>query len=218
MIQSDSRKIPHVKPEFDAQPPRIRSLCIIDDDETDRRRVLDHISGGPYRVHIFHSGKDFLAEAMPLKDMCVLLDVWMPEIDGLKVLHHIVQIAPECPIIMLSGKSTLPIAVEAMKRGAIDFLEKPIAKEALLTAIGRADTLWSEKASSAVTRGELLNKITRREGEVLQLLVQGHPNKVVAFRLGIADNTVEVHRQRLMRRLNVKTFAELMRLAVNAGI
>lgn len=204
--------------ELGAQRPGIRSLCIIDDDESDRRRAIDLLRGSAYRIHVFSSGREFLAEQVELDTMCVLLDVWMPEVDGLTVLKRILQIAPDCPVIMLSGQSTLSIAVEAMKRGAIDFLEKPVARDALLAALGRANMIRAQKAAPAMARGELMNRITRREGEVLQLLVQGHPNKVIAFQLGIAENTVEVHRQRLMRRLNVKSFAELVRLAVNAGI
>ena len=105
-----------------------------------------------------------------------------------------------------------------MKRGAVDFLEKPVETANLLNAIERAFDLKGGSAPSDLTREQLLGKITRREGQVLELLAQGHPNKVVSYKLGIAENTVEVHRQRLMRRLEVRNFAELMRLAVKAGI
>lgn len=200
------------------RPSQKRSLYIIDDDEIDRRRSIDILKEGHYRTHVFDSGKSFIGQEVRLEQACVLLDVWMPEVDGLTVLKYISGACPRCPVIMLSGKSTLPIAVEAMKRGAIDFLEKPISRERLLEAVERAFGLEPVTHSEALTRNELLNKVTRREGQVLELLVKGHPNKVVAFQLGIAENTVEVHRQRLMRRLDVKSFADLVRLAVKAGI
>jgi two-component system response regulator FixJ len=200
------------------KPAHKRSLYIVDDDEIDRRRSIDMLKGSRYHTHVFNSGESFIGHEVHLEGACVLLDVWMPEVDGLTVLKYISGACPRCPVIMLSGKSTLPIAVEAMKRGAIDFLEKPVSKENLLEAVDRAFTLEPATCSEALTHSELLNRITRREGQVLELLVKGHPNKVVAFQLGIAENTVEVHRQRLMRRLEVKTFADLVRLAVKAGI
>lgn len=200
------------------QPARTRMLYIIDDDEGDRRRSTDLLKDSVYRVHAFDSGQSFITHAPPLENTCILLDVWMPEMDGLTVLGHIFGVCPGCPVVMLSGKSTLPIAVEAMKRGAVDFLEKPVLKANLLAALERASSLKPAARAETLTRAELLNRVTRREGQVLELLVKGHPNKVVAFQLGIAENTVEVHRQRLMRRLDVKSFADLVRLAVKAGI
>jgi two-component system, LuxR family, response regulator FixJ len=201
-----------------SQMEHARQLYIIDDDEGDRQRSIGLLKDSSYRIHAFGSGGSFIAHDAHLENACVLLDVWMPEMDGLTVLGHILDMCPGCPVVMLSGKSTLPIAVEAMKRGAADFLEKPVLKANLLDALERACNLKPAARAETLTREELLNKVTRREGQVLELLVKGHPNKVVAFQLGIAENTVEVHRQRLMRRLDVKSFADLVRLAVKAGI
>ncbi len=196
-----------------------RTLYIVDDDENDRRHTTGCLSGASFDTRIFESGVSFLHTEAQLDNACVLLDVWMPIRDGMAVLEEILQRQRDCPVIMLSGKSTLPIAVEAMKRGAVDFLEKPVETDNLLNAIERAfDLKCGHDAPGELTREQLLGKVTRREGQVLELLVQGHPNKVVAYKLGIAENTVEVHRHRLMRRLEVKNFAELMRLAVKAGI
>jgi two-component system response regulator FixJ len=195
-----------------------RMLYIVDDDENDRQHTTGCLKGTPFGSRIFERGVDFLDADAPLENACVLLDVWMPVKDGLAVLEEILRRQRDCPVIMLSGQSTLPIAVEAMKRGAVDFLEKPVAADKLLNAIKGAFDLKGGHAPDEMTREQVLGKITRREGQVLELLAQGHPNKVVAYKLGIAENTVEVHRQRLMRRLEVKNFAELMRLAVKAGI
>jgi two-component system response regulator FixJ len=195
-----------------------RTVYIVDDDEEDRQTITEQLADSGLSLRLFSSGLTFIEEAGKLENACVILDVRMPDIDGLTLVKHIVENHPGCPVIMLSGKSTLPVAVEAMKRGAVDFLEKPVAKEALLAAIERAFALRPQNAPAPLTREQLLSRITRREGQVLELLVQGDPNKVVAYKLGIAENTVEVHRQRLMKRLNVKSFAELVRIAVGAGI
>jgi two-component system response regulator FixJ len=194
-----------------------RRLYIVDDDENDRRHTTGCLEGTSFETRIFNCGAAFLNTHV-LDNACVLLDVWMPVMDGLSVLEEILARRSDCPVIMLSGKSNLPTAVEAMKRGAVDFLEKPVEPANLLTAIERAFNLKGSLAPGDLTREQLLGKVTRREGQVLELLTQGHPNKVVAYNLGIAENTVEVHRQRLMRRLEVRNFAELMRLAVKAGI
>lgn len=195
-----------------------RTLYIIDDDENDRQQTAGCLIDAAFQTYIFENGQSFMDADTQLDNACVLLDVWMPVMDGLAVLEAILKRHKTCPVIMLSGKSTLPIAVEAMKRGAVDFLEKPVSRDNLLNAIDRAFDLKGARTTDDLTREQLLNKVTKREGQVLELLVQGHPNKVVAYKLGIAENTVEVHRQRLMRRLEVRNFAELMRLAVKAGI
>ncbi len=213
-----TEKIPFSEDPHTMLSEELRALYIVDDDENDRRQTIECLRGAPFRTHIFESGQRFIDADTQLENACVLLDVWMPVLDGLAVLEDILKRRQDCPVIMLSGKSTLPIAVEAMKRGAVDFLEKPVSPDSLLDAIDRAYDLRGVRSPDDLTREQLLNKVTKREGQVLELLVQGHPNKVVAYKLGIAENTVEVHRQRLMRRLEVKNFAELMRLAVKAGI
>ena len=194
------------------------AIYIVDDDERDRQAVTELLDGSGYDLRLFANGAAFLAEAEDLRNACVLLDVRMPDMDGLTLVKRIAEAHPHCRVIMLSGKSTLPVAVEAMKRGAIDFLEKPVEKDNLLQAIERAFHMRPQNSGDVLTREQLFAKVTRREGQVLELLVQGHPNKVVAYKLGITENTVEVHRQRLMKRLEAKSFAELVRLAVRAGI
>ena len=197
---------------------QFRRLYIVDDDELDRRRSCSLLKCSQHHIRDFDSGKAFLDHDPDLENACVILDVCMPEVDGLSVIGHILKLDPKCPIIMLSGHSTLHIAVEAMKRGAIDFLEKPVSQEAILKAVERAFYQRAAENDDAPQREELLRRVTRREGQVLQLLVQGHPNKIVAYQLGIAENTVEVHRRKLMKRLNLRTFADLVRIAVKAGI
>lgn len=198
--------------------PKTRLVYIVDDDENDRLRSNDILRDSTYRTVTFESGKKFLGETLCFDNACVLLDVCMREVDGLTVVKQLTRDHVRCPVIMLSGKSTLPVAVEAMKCGAIDFLEKPVSRDTLLSALERAFSVKRSCQPLPITRHELLSKVTRREGQVLELLAEGHPNKVVAFKLGIAENTVEVHRQKLMKRLGIKNFAELMRLAVQAGI
>jgi two-component system, LuxR family, response regulator FixJ len=195
-------------------------IYVADDDAADRQRLHDILIPAGYCVRQFGGGNSLLAALPMLGAGCVLLDVRMPEPDGLTVVERIAAERPDLPVIMISGHSTLPVAVEAMKRGAKDFVEKPASAEVLLRAIERAFRLRPQETlpKPRLTREQLLAKISRREGQVLELLVQGYPNKVVAHELGIAENTVEVHRYRLMKRLNITRFAELVRLAVEAGI
>lgn len=196
-------------------------IYVADDDAVDRQRLRSILTPAGYEVRQFTSGAALL-EALPsLGPGCVLLDVRMPAPNGLATVERIATERPDLPVIMVSGQSTLPVAVEAMKLGAIDFVEKPVSEEVLLPAVERAFRLRPQETHAPkprLTREQLLAKISRREGQVLQLLVQGFPNKVVAYELGIAENTVEVHRYRLMKRLNITRFAELVRLAVEAGI
>lgn len=196
-------------------------IYVTDDEAADRQRLHDLLTPAGFTVRQFTSGAALLDALPMLGPGCVLLDVRMPWPNGLDVVERISAERPDLPVVMVSGQSTLPVAVEAMKRGAIDFVEKPVTAEVLLPAIERAFRLRPQEMPPVrprLTRDQLLAKITRREGQVLQLLVQGHPNKVVAHELGIAENTVEVHRHRLMKRLNITRFAELVRLAVEAGI
>jgi two-component system, LuxR family, response regulator FixJ len=198
-------------------------VYIADDDATDRQRLREMLTSAGYHVQQFTGGEALIKALPTLNNGCILLDVRMPAPDGLATIDRVVALRRDMPVIMISGQSTLPVAVEAMKRGAVDFVEKPLTEEIVLASVERAFRLLPAEAPATaakprLTRDQLLAKLSRREGQVLELLVQGYPNKVVAFELGITENTVEVHRHRLMKRLNVTRFAELVRLAVEAGI
>jgi two-component system response regulator FixJ len=151
---------------------------------------------------------------------CLLLDLCMPGLDGLEVQVQLNARGSRLPIIIMSGIGSVASAVRAMKLGAIDYLEKPFSEDALIDAIEIAFRLGGRPmaAKEAVAACEQVAALSTREREVLDLLVAGHPHKVIAADLGISVRTVEVHRKRMLGRLGVRTAAEAIRLAVIASL
>lgn len=198
-----------------------RRVLIVDDEDIDRHELRAIVEGAGYETLEFSSGEQFLSALPSAPKGCVLLDVRMPDPDGLSIVKILAARTSEFPIVMVSGHGTIPTAVRALQEGALDFVEKPVDPQQLLASVERAFEI-SERTGPAIPRRfdrvQLANAITRREMEVLRLLVQGRSNKAVAFDLGISEKTVEVHRNRIMKRLQVKSFAELIRVAVEAGI
>jgi two-component system response regulator FixJ len=198
-----------------------RRVLIVDDEEEDRQELRAIVEDAGYKTLEFASGEQFFSALPSTPKGCVLLDVRMPDPDGLSIVRKLAGRMSDFPIVMVSGHGTIPTAVRALQEGALDFVEKPVDPQQLLAAIERAFEI-SERTGPAAPRrfdlAQLSSAITRREMEVLRLLVQGRSNKAVAFDLGISEKTVEVHRNRIMKRLQVKSFAELIRVAVEAGI
>ncbi len=192
------------------------NVYFVDDSEEDRRDFVSVLSNKGLSLRTFVSGDEFLAQVPHLEPGCVVLDVLMPGTDGLTVVKTLSAMRPGWPVIMLSGHADVPLAVEAMKRGAKDFVEKPFIPSDLLAAIERCFELMRRAPDtvSAKRLPKLSEIITPREMDVLRLLIAGQQNKGIAFHLGISERTVEVHRARLMRRLGVRSFAELIRKAV----
>lgn len=201
--------------------PEIPVAYVIDDSSEDRRRLETALSDEGYRVQTYKDGRDFLAQLDNLESGCVLLDVRMPGIDGISVAEKLSDYRKKFPVIMVSGQSTIATAVKAMKKGACDFIEKPWDLQDVVSTLKQVREnieIPHQQVAQPNRKQQLLNKITPRETQVLELLIDGHQNKYIAFELGIAERTVEMHRSRLMKRLEVKSFAELIRLAVKAGI
>ena len=203
-------------------------ICIVDDDPLIQRMIQATLIQDGYLVESFESGASFLSviadrvrknksgiSSAPYA--CILLDVEMPEMNGLVVLQRLDRDVHRSPIIMISGKSDINIAVEAMRRGASDFIEKPFRTDQLLAAIRQAIQEAEPLLVEASLHPELVG-LSVRELEILQLLVNGDANKIVAFKLGISQRTVEINRARIMDRLHVKTFAALVRKAIAAGL
>jgi two-component system response regulator FixJ len=142
----------------------------------------------------------------------VLADIRMPEMDGLALQREINRTIPGLPVIIMTGHGDIPMAVQAMKDGAVEFLEKPFDKETLLGALQNALDRPMKPANTPLV--EPRRPLTDREQEVLDLLVQGHQNKIVAHKLGISTRTVEVHRGRVMEKLNAKNLADLVRFSI----
>lgn len=196
-----------------------KHVYLVDDDPLVRRTMIGVLESDGYSATSFASGQAFVDVAENLKTGCVLLDVKMPDMDGLEVLAQLSANNLSFPVVMISGHGDVGIAVKAMRAGAIDFLEKPFAPDQLIEAV--RDALADDDGDVQVTPSlsqTPLGVLRPRELEVLKLLIDGDVNKVVAHKLDISVRTVEVHRARLMQRLGVTTFADLIRLAITSGL
>ncbi|MBS0502457.1 MAG: response regulator transcription factor [Proteobacteria bacterium] len=196
-------------------------VYIIDDEEAIRRSAAFMLKTSGYAVQAWASGIEFLREVRDLEMGCVLLDVRMPGMDGLTVQRTLVERGVAMPVIILSGHGDISIAVQAMKAGAVDFLEKPFERRTLLSAIEAAyDRIQNAGTSAdrAAKAGILVAGLTAREQDVLRGLAQGLPNKTIAYDLGISPRTVEVHRANLMTKLDVRSLSEALRIAFAAGL
>lgn len=197
-----------------------RQVYLVDDDEAIRRSASFMLKTSGYRVETFASGGAFLKAAAGLGPGCILLDVRMPDIDGLAVQGELKAHGVALPVIVMTGHGNVTVAVAAMKAGAVDFLEKPFEKIELMAALNdgfaRIDRTGHrvERAAFSVIR---LEALTPRERDVLHGLVNGLPNKTIGYDLGISPRTVEIHRAHLMTKLNVRSLSEALRIAFAAG-
>jgi len=194
---------------------------IIDDEDAIRRAAGFMLKTSGFTVQTWASGVAFLKEIRHAAEGCILLDVRMPEMDGLEVQQALIERGVTMPVIILTGHGDVSVAVKAMKAGAVDFLEKPFEKATLLASIGiaferlRAANDITVRAAAAQT---LLGVLTPRERDVLEGLAQGLPNKTIAYDLDISPRTVEVHRANLMSKLDVRSLSDALRIAFAAGL
>lgn len=198
-----------------------RIVYLVDDDESIRRSTCFILKTSGYDVRPYESGADFLKDVGHAEPGCILLDVRMPEMDGLELQRVLHERGITMPVIIFTGHGDISIAVQAMKAGAVDFIVKPFEKATLLSGIESAFDRLSGSIRQAVTAAEASLRIavlTRREKEVLLGLTRGYPNKTIAYELGISPRTVEVHRANLMQKLNVRSFSDALRLAFAAGL
>ncbi|UZW57103.1 response regulator [Sphingobium sp. JS3065] len=194
---------------------------IIDDEDAIRRSSGYMLKTAGYSVEAWMSGTAFLKDAKSAEEGCILLDVRMPDIDGLEVQRILAERGIAMPIIIMTGHGDISIAVQAMKAGAVDFLEKPFEKTVLIDAIERAfDRVHSAQgvAADGARANVIIGALTGREREVLEGLAQGLPNKTIAYDLGISSRTVEVHRANLMAKLHVHSLSDALRIAFAAGM
>jgi len=198
-----------------------RTVHVVDDDPAVRRSLERLLDAAGFHVVSYQSPAAFLNAASGLSAGCVLLDIRMPGLDGLEVQARLNRLRVNLPVIVMTGHGDVPSAVRAMKAGAVDFLEKPFDDETLLNAIGGAFAKASRLIGGdreAVRAAQRIATLSPREREVLDALLAGRPNKVIAFDLNISVRTVEVHRARMMERLGTKQFADAIRLAVMATL
>jgi two-component system response regulator FixJ len=188
-----------------------RTVCVIDDD-VDVRESLVLLVRRKYRTLAFDSARAFLEAGISVKDSCALVDIRMPEMDGLQLQREIRRTMPGLPVIIMTGHGDVPMAVQAMKDGAVEFLEKPFEKTILMKALEAA---FLRSTTPDRAKQEPRKALTEREQEIFDLLVEGHQNKAVAHKLGISARTVEVHRSRIMEKLNARNLADLVRHALS---
>lgn len=198
-----------------------RTIHLVDDDEAIRRSVSFMLRTSGYLVKTYPSGVEFLGVAKDAVTGCILLDVRMPEMDGLEVQQALKERGVLMPVIVMTGHGDISLAVQAMKAGAVDFIEKPFEKSVLTGALeegfARIDQAGRRHARADEARVRL-ESLTPREYDVLQGLVRGHPNKTIAYDLGISPRTVEIHRANLMGKLDVPSLSEALRIAFAAGL
>ena len=196
-----------------------RNVYLVDDEEAIRRSEGFLLRTSGYMVRTFASGDAFLAEAKSLPPGCVLLDIRMPGLDGLAVQQVLNERGAEFPVIILTGHGDIALSVRALKAGAVDFIEKPFQKAELIAAIEEAfDRLDNREGHrlDATEANVRLAVLTPRERDVLGGLVEGLPNKTIAFDLDISSRTVEVHRANLMSKLRVRSLSQMLRIAFAA--
>ena len=190
-------------------------VFIIDDDQGILDALNRFLRTAGYETKAYSSPQTFLEEHDPSMPGCVVLDLSMPRMNGLAVQRELVTRGTERPIIFLSGRGTVPASVEAMKAGAVDFLPKPLKGDELLSAIKVAeerDLVRLQRAAERKAASILIDKLTPREKEVMELVVQGHLNKNIAALIGTTEKTVKAHRGRVMHKIGVRSVAELVRL------
>lgn len=198
-----------------------RHVHVVDDDRDVRCSISFMLGAAGIQSRPFGSGADFIESLDELGDGCVLLDIRMPETDGFQVMTALSERQIAWPVIAMTGHGEVPVAVRAMKLGAIDFLEKPFEEEVLLGSLDRAFGLLKERGEQAGRRRQANGRIetlSARELEVLKGLMAGLPNKELARRLEISLRTVEMHRANMMDRLSVGSLAEALTLGVQAGL
>ena len=196
-------------------------IHVVDDDEAARDSLSFLLGAAGHAVKTFDSAGAFLEALAGMAVSCVVTDIRMPGVDGLELMRRLTAEGHRFPVIMITGHGDVPLAVEAMKLGAFDFLEKPFDDDTMIAAINaalhRVETdSESERESSEIA--ERLHGLSPRERQVLEGLVAGRPNKAIGRDLGISPRTVEIYRAKVMEKMKASSLSELVRLAVRAGI
>ena len=194
---------------------------VIDDDEAVRESLSFLLRTARMDVRTYESAAAFLSVLGKIETGCIITDVRMPEISGVDLLRRLKELGVGIPVIVITGHGDVQLAVEAMKIGAVDFIEKPFDDELLLNAVKSALNRAGKDAQQQAERAELHDKLSvlsTREREVLEGLVAGKPNKIIAFDLGISPRTVEIYRAHVMTKMDAGSLSELVRMALIAGL
>lgn len=193
------------------------TVFVVDDDQAMRNSLKWLIESVGVQVESFASADDFLAQYQPGRAGCLVLDVRMPGMSGLELQEHLMRQNIHIPAVIITGHGDVPMAVRAMKAGAVDFIEKPFNDEALLDAIRRAIAYEEQQRSQQSEHLQIqqrLAHLTPREHEVMEMVTEGKSNKEIANALGVSAKTIEAHRARVMEKMQAGSLAELVRMAL----
>lgn len=195
------------------------AVYVVEDDDAVRRSLALLLRSEGHQVESFTSAEVFLDALEHLRPGCVISDIRMPGMDGLQLQDELARRRTNLPVIIVTGHGDVPMAVRAMKAGAVEFVEKPYEEQRILDAVDKAlsyaESEWGrlQERSAAQARLDLLSP---REREVLHGLVEGRPNKVIAHDIGISPRTVEIHRANMMAKLGARSLSEAIQMALNA--
>lgn len=194
---------------------------IVDDEEAVRNSLAFLLTSSGFAVRTHETAADFLKLAPSIRNGCLITDLRMPDIDGVELLRRLQEAGALLPAIVITGHGDVQMAVEAMKNGALDFIEKPFSDDVLINSIGRAiDQATTQVRNGAMLEAtkERLASLSEREAQVLKGVVAGQPNKTIAFELGISPRTVEVYRAGLMGKMQAKSLPELVRMVMSLDL
>ena len=196
-------------------------VFVVDDDSSVRKSLGRLLRSAEHQMEAFPSASDFLARPSHPGPSCVIIDVQMPGLNGIALQEALIQRRRQEQLVFITGHGSIPMCAKAMKAGAVDFLPKPVRSAELLKCVDRALERSAEQRERAAVKAEarrLLDLLTPREFEVMQMLLTGMLNKQVGSELGMAEKTVKLHRGRIMHKIGVVSVAEVVRVATNAGV
>jgi FixJ family two-component response regulator len=198
-----------------------QTVFIVDDDEGVREGLSLLLDTVEQPCELYSSAFEFLDAYDDDRGGCLVLDIRMPRMTGLDLQERLIEMESKLPVIFITGHGDIPMAVDAMRRGAVDFIRKPFREQNLLDRINEAlcvDDIARKQVLGKRELQEKLSSLSEREMEVFDRVAEGQMNKVVAADLGISERTVEVHRGQVMKKLNVKTLAQLVRIKIEAEL
>ncbi|WPB58469.1 response regulator transcription factor [Xylophilus sp. GOD-11R] len=197
--------------------PKKGTVYVVDDDEAVRDSVQWLLEGKDFRVRCFESAESFLSRYDPREIACLVVDIRMGGMSGIELQDRLIERKSPLPIVFITGHGDVPMAVDTMKKGALDFIQKPFKEDELVAVVERmldhAKEVFAD-SQQAASRDALLAKLTSREAQVLERIVAGRLNKQIADDLGISIKTVEAHRANIMEKLNANTVADLLKIAL----
>ena len=200
------------KPDDKSTAP---TVYVVDDDDGMRRALDTLLSTVGYKTAVFSRPSEFLANFKVDSPGCLVLDIRMPDMSGLELQQHLNRIGSMLPVIFITGHGDVPMAVQAMKEGAFEFVQKPFRDQDLLDRINHALKQDSENRSTVARRAEVLHRLeslTPRERQVMDMVVDGAANKVIAIDLDLSERTVEIHRAKVMEKMGARSVAHLVKL------